>query len=452
MNQHVNRNQTTFSDVPLAPLVSGLPVFGNALALGQDAVRFLLKSYQQYGSIFRIRIFTKTVTVLAGKEANLFAQREGAAVLSNQEVFKGLIHELGTQKNLANLEGDEHRLFRRTARDAYSPTTMKQQTTLALDFSRQFMDKLPVNSVFDVFTTLQKLTSLQLGKILTQLEGEDYINDLQTFMNYLLYIHLTGIWPKAMMHLPIYKKAKARALEIAHKIVRYHIENPPGEHRPTGLVDDFLRAHEADPVAMPMDAVLAAALGPFLAGQDTVAATTAFMLYAILSNPALLERVQADIDALFANGAPKAEDFHHTKALHLTAIETLRRYPVAPFMPQTAAQAFEFNGYHVPANSPVYMAQALTQFLPEYYDNPFEFNIDRPKGTAGTMNPFGLGPHTCIAAGMGELLVMINVATILHTTKLALVPGDYQLKLRAIPPAPAGFCLKVVAKQNNQAW
>src|SRR5258705_7610347 len=144
---------------PLAPLVNGIPLLGNALSLGQDAMQFLLKSYQQYGSIFRIRIFGKAVTVLAGKEANLFAQQEGPNVFSNQQVFIGLVQELGTTKNLANLEGQEHHLFRRTAHVGYSATTMKEQTSQALDFAQQFIDKLPVNSAFDVFTTLQRLTS-----------------------------------------------------------------------------------------------------------------------------------------------------------------------------------------------------------------------------------------------------------------------------------------------------
>src|SRR5690349_12293951 len=98
-------HRTNAAELPLPPLVSGLPVFGNALSLGQDPVQFLLRSYQQYGSIFRIRVFGKTVTVLAGKEANLFAQREGAKMLSNEVVFDGLIRELGTKHNMANLEG-----------------------------------------------------------------------------------------------------------------------------------------------------------------------------------------------------------------------------------------------------------------------------------------------------------------------------------------------------------
>lgn len=436
------------SGAPLPPLVKGMPLLGNALSLGQDPVRFLLKSYQQYGSIFRIRMFGKAVTVLAGKEANLFAQQEGSKVFSNHEVFIGLVRELGTTKNLANLEGAEHNLFRRTARAGYSATTMKQQTSEALDFAHHFIDTLPIDSAFDVFTTLQKLTSLQLGKILAHIDGAEYIGDLQKFMNFLLYIHVSSLLPKSLMHLPTYKRAKVRALEIAQKIVAYHIENPPSENRPSSLIDDFLQAHAVDPVAMPMNAVIAASLGPFLAGQDTVAATTAFMLYAILSNRHLYERVQSEVDRLFANGRPQAEDFRHAEALHLTAVETLRRYPVAPFMPQTTIQAFEFNGYQVTANSPVYMAQTLTQFLPQYFDNPFEFNIDRPKAPPGTLNPYGLGPHACIGAGMAELLILINVAAFLHSAKLQMSPTNYRLKMRVIPPAPAKFRVRIIERKN----
>src|SRR5687767_7344942 len=129
------------SDARLAPMVKGLPLFGNALSLGQDPIQFLLNAYNRYGSIFRISVFGKTVTVLAGRDANLFAQREGAKYFSNQEVFRALIQELGTQANMANLEGEQHSLFRRTAREGYSATTMRQQSPLALDFARQFIEK-----------------------------------------------------------------------------------------------------------------------------------------------------------------------------------------------------------------------------------------------------------------------------------------------------------------------
>jgi cytochrome P450 len=44
------------------------------------------------------------------------------------------------------------------------------------------------------------------------------------------------------------------------------------------------------------DDLLAAALGPFFAGLDTVANTSSFMMYALLKHPEVLARVQAEVD------------------------------------------------------------------------------------------------------------------------------------------------------------
>jgi|LakMenE01Jun11ns_1017448.scaffolds.fasta_scaffold9366986_1 cytochrome P450 len=44
------------------------------------------------------------------------------------------------------------------------------------------------------------------------------------------------------------------------------------------------------------DDVMAAALGPFFAGLDTVANTCSFMLYSLLTDADLYEQVQAEVD------------------------------------------------------------------------------------------------------------------------------------------------------------
>ena len=86
---------------------------------------------------------------------------------------------------------------------------MKEQTSHALDFAHHFINTLPTNSAFDVFTTLQRLTSLQLGIILYKFRRRGIhqrLTDVYGF--FLLYVHVSGIWPKAVMRLPVYKKQK----------------------------------------------------------------------------------------------------------------------------------------------------------------------------------------------------------------------------------------------------
>jgi len=55
----------------------------------------------------------------------------------------------------------------------------------------------------------------------------------------------------------------------------------------------------------------------------------------------------------------------------------------------------------------------------------------------------------CIGAGMGELQVAANVASLLHFGEFEMTPADYVLKNRAIPLSPAGFKLRL--KRKNPA-
>lgn len=432
---------------PLPPLVPGAPLIGSGLALANDPARFLTSLYEQYGSIFRIRIFNQVVTVLAGLEANQFANQQGKLVFTNHDVFIDLVNALGTSKNMANLEGDEHKFFRATAHSGYSRATMSASMPHVVNVNANFIAKKEIGSSFDVFPTFQKLISLQLGRIAAGLEADDSIDDLQLFMRYLMNVFLAGAWPRFVLNFPSYIRVKNTAHEFARSVVSKHQNNPVGENRPRDLIDDFLQAHAEHPELMPMHAVHAAALGPFLAGQDTVAGTSAFMLYAIISNPEIYARVQNEVDTLFANGIPAATDFRNAEALHNTAIETMRRYPVAPFMPQHVSQDFEYGGCRVEQGQPIYVAQTITHFLPEFFEDPFTFNIDRPKPKAQTYAPFGVGPHTCIGAGMGELQIMVHIASLLHQAKYELTSRNYTLKTKPLPPAPANFRLKIIERR-----
>lgn len=57
---------------------------------------------------------------------------------------------------------------------------------------------------------------------------------------------------------------------------------------------------------------------------------------------------------------------------------------------------------------------------------------------SGAFAPYGLGSRTCLSAGMGEALITLVMATLLHTVDLALLSPDYQLKTQIAPiPCPA---------------
>src|SRR5262249_55111425 len=131
------------------------------------------------------------------------------------------------------------------------------------------------------------------------------------------------------------------------------------------------------------------------------------------------------------------------------AMETLRRYPVAPVLMATAARPFAFAGCRVEAGEPITVATTLTHFLPELLRDPYRFDIDRyapPRSEhkqSGAFAPFGLGTHTCLGAGIAEIQAMLIPAALFHEADFALEPPDYLLRVRPDPTLTAGDSFKL---------
>lgn len=428
---------------PLPPKIKQLPLLGNALEILNRPKEFLVRAYQEHGPIYRIGLMGQDITVLAGKEANSFAQKNGGEIFSHHDIFKDLALELGSSRNLIALEGETHKLYRKTANRGYSRGAIFQALAVIFDQVDAFTEQLTPGQMFEVFPAAQQLISIELGKIAMQIDVSEEIEDLQAFMRMLLYIEVSKIWPKWFKKLPRYRRTRKITLELADKIVQWHLDNPPGEDRPNDLVDDFLAAHAEHPDQVSMADVRSAALGPILAGQDTVAGTTAYMIYAILKHPAIYQKIMDEVNALFSRDEITSKDLRTAETLHAAAVETMRLYPVAPFVPQMCVQEFEYAGYRVPAGTMVYLAQSVIHFLPENFADPFSFRLDREQPTKPRdISPFGLGPHICIGAGMGEVQIMLNVARLLYRGKFSITPSDYEMVSKALPPSPKNFFIQ----------
>ena len=209
------------------------------------------------------------------------------------------------------------------------------------------------------------------------------------------------------------------------------------------LIDDLLDLHDADPKFFPEADLKIAAMGPFVAALDTVAGTCAFMLYALLRHPDVLERVRDEADEMLSGSAPADQALREMDTMHRAAMETMRMYPVTPLLVRTAANSFEFAGHRIPASERVMIATAVPHYLPEFFPETERFDIDRygPERAEHRQPyvyaPFGLGPHRCLGNGFAEAQIAVTMATILHEVDLDLDRTDYSLRTTQMPlPAP----------------
>jgi cytochrome P450 len=271
------------------------------------------------------------------------------------------------------------------------------------------------------------------------------VQDIRTTILHILNVLVTRQQPKILLKRPKYRRAKARVFELGNKMIAdYHARTggTPGER--TNLIDDIMRAHHANPGVMPADDLIMSLTGPYVAGLDTVANTTAAFIYAVLKHPEVLARVQREADEVFARGPIDEAALRQMPAIRGALMETMRLYPIAVVQMRTATRDFEFAGHPIRSGETLYVATSVPHFMHEYYPDPETFDIDRyekPRAEhmqPGAYSPYGRGQHTCLGKSLADVQMVISMARLFHRLDLRLDPPDYKLVTKTTPtPGPS---------------
>ncbi len=442
----------TKQEFPLPPKTSGLPILGNALDFLNRPMEFFLESYGRLGPVFQIQALNQKFVVIAGLEANRFLAQQGEEHFSSEPLFGEFGRQMGAKNFLVSLDGAPHRHMRKVMKHGYSKGGIAPHLDRFVELTEAHVTQWQPGEYILVRDQMQRLVSEQIGWALANHSAAPHFEAIRTYLNTLLNVFVIKRWPKFMIYRPRYRKAKKEAMEMSRQVLADHRAGING--RSSDLIDDLLAAEDWNGRPLSEEDLLAAVLGPFFAGMDTVASTMGFMLYAILKDPDILQRVTAEVDAHFADGLPPWRELPKMKALYGATIETLRRYPVTPFTPRGVKKSFVFAGHRVDAGQNILIINGLTHFLPQFFPDPDRFDIDRyapPRNEhrqgLGIFAPYTLGQHTCLGAGVAEVQLMVTVGTLLRTVRLELETPDYDLKTKLTPiPSPdSRFRLRVLA-------
>jgi cytochrome P450 len=283
------------------------------------------------------------------------------------------------------------------------------------------------------------------------------VADIRTTILYILNVLVTRQRPKFMLKDPRYKHAKERVSELGRRMIaEYYATKDKRDPAQRNLVDDIMEAHERDPELMPASDLILSLTGPFVAGLDTVANTTAAFVYAVLKHPAVLERVRSEADALFAHGSIDEADLKRVPSIEGAIMETMRLYPIAVAQMRTATRDFEFAGHRIREGELLYVATSVPHFMEEYYPNPQAFDIDRyekPRAEhlqSGVYSPYGRGPHVCLGKTLAETQMSLSMARLFYMLDLELESPSYELQRKTLPtPGPSmKFKVRVKARRH----
>jgi cytochrome P450 len=167
-----------------------------------------------------------------------------------------------------------------------------------------------------------------------------------------------------------------------------------------------------------------------IAGHETTAVTIAWAVYWLLREPAVLERLRAELATVAAS------DLEATQKLpYLDAVcrEALRIEPAVTDVARVCKKPLSLGPYTVPAGELVFVNSCKLLRDEALYPEPLRFRperfLERNYGPA-EYTPFGGGHRRCLGAAFAEAELRVAISTLVRDWELALADGEPEKAIR----------------------
>ncbi|CAG9859383.1 unnamed protein product [Phyllotreta striolata] len=187
----------------------------------------------------------------------------------------------------------------------------------------------------------------------------------------------------------------------------------------------------------------------FLAGFETTSSTISFTLHELCLNRTIQDKVRSEIlSNLEEHNGLTYEGVLNMKYLDMCIKETLRKYPVLPFLDRKCSEDYKLPGTDltIEKGTNIYIPMFGLQYDEQYFPEPEKFDPDRfldsKKCNANGLVyfPFGEGPRICIGERIGLLSVKLGLISVL--TK-------FEVERCRNTPDPVDFAPKSLVLQSK---
>jgi CRP-like cAMP-binding protein/cytochrome P450 len=284
-----------------------------------------------------------------------------------------------------------------------------------------------------------------------------YFRDAVYYSNTIMKVG-AKVRPSLLLYLPAYRRAKAHVFSLMKEMLAKHRRSNGQEIREFDLFDAALSATDAGGHPFSDTDIIATALYGFVGTLVYINRLLSYLLFEILKDPALLQKITAEADAVFANSTINATDLRRMDTLYRAYLESLRFHTVPLGLPFLVEEDFEFAGHLIKRGQQLVLSPLPVHFSSKFYSNPTIFDYRRccePRHehhTPGAFAPFGIGGRVCAAVGLVEIISMVVVGGVLRNLHLQLEPPEYRVRteLDPLPGPEASFSMRVLEHRRPQ--
>ena len=418
---------------PTPPIVSGaLPVLGHAAEFQRNRPDLIRRGFVEHGGVFSLKLANQNVAVVIGPDhqKKFFMETDGR--LSIQEPYQFLKAMFGEALFLA--PHDKYLQQRPLVQELFKREKMLHYVDVMQTVVQEWLDGLDDSGKMDITSEIGVLVQEVAGNCFLGPEVHQAIG--REFWD--LYIDVgKALDPLLPPDLPLPKfikrdKAKARMTEILGPIIAERRTNP---HKYDDFLQDIInKAGEGDePIDEEMVRNLLVAL--MFAGHETTAGQAAWTLIFLLQDPAYLQKVLDEIEAIAPAGVhidPKRMVQLDHIAWAVREVERLR--PSADMLMRVVKEDIEFGNYLIPEGWLVQVAQEIAHKLPSQFAqpetfDPLRFAPDRAEDKAHRFGliGFGGGTHKCTGMNFANNEMIIITALMLRQFEIELVTQDTKI-------------------------
>jgi cytochrome P450 len=439
----------------LPPGPRGLPFLGNTLQFRHNQLGFLLQLEQSYGRMATIYIGKTPIVLLFRPEHIRYILTENPRNFTNREVAGGLIfgsmlvlsllarsftdkvtrglHDI-VGDGLLTTDGDFHHRHRRLLQPAFSRRRVENHADMIVQYTRETLERWQPGAEIDIAHDMQALILRLTMKILVNIDMVNQNIESSKIIDDLLG-HPIGIFEglsNLQIDLPFTPYGQRMAAKREADAFIYNlIDQRRADKRDVGDILSILLqpqdTHEDD--TMTRQQVRDELASLIAAGHETTTNTITWTFFLLSEHPTILKKVLAELQAVLAGRDPQLDDLPQLTYLDWVVKESMRLYPSAWTQGRRAVEAFDLDGYHIPAGTMIMFSQWVLHRLPDIWQDPGAFRPERWDPVNGqkvpqwAYFPFGGGSRICIGMPFAQLQIWLVLATILQRYIPRVVPG-----------------------------
>jgi cytochrome P450 len=169
-----------------------------------------------------------------------------------------------------------------------------------------------------------------------------------------------------------------------------------------------------------------------MAGHETTAIALSWTWRLLALYPDVEKKLHAELDEWLVGSAPTIDDLPQLTYTDAVLKESMRLYPPAWAIGREAVEDCEIGGFHVPAETQLFISQYVVHHDPRFFEDPDVFDPDR--WTNGLEKqipkyayfPFGGGPRLCIGQSFAKMEAALLLTTIARRFRIR-VPEDQRV-------------------------